>query len=72
APPEGGANSDYVLTAAGDAVVIELIRVAPGNIDSLADSERLQLSQGLVAQSGGLINAEFQRSLRARADITVR
>jgi peptidyl-prolyl cis-trans isomerase D len=64
--------SDYIVAPNGDAVVIELQRVSPGEYKSLAVAEQAQLQQLLRGEFGGLINEEFQRGLQERAEITIR
>jgi hypothetical protein len=54
----------------GDAIVIELQRVSPGEYKSLTDAERKQLQQVLGGESASLINNEYQRALRERAEIS--
>lgn len=63
--------TDVIVTANGDAVVVELLRVSPGEYESLPDAEKEQLHQLLIGEFASLINDQFQRGLRARADITV-
>jgi len=62
---------DYVLTSAGDAQVLELNRVTAGSVDTLPDAQRQLLGQRVTAESGNLVQQEFQQGLRADADITV-
>jgi peptidyl-prolyl cis-trans isomerase D len=70
-PPADGAVSDFIMMPNGDAVVIELLSVTDGDFNSLPEQEQVQFQQFLSAESGALVNTEFQRGLRERADITV-
>jgi peptidyl-prolyl cis-trans isomerase D len=63
--------TDFVMTPNGDAIVIELMRVNPGEYKTLSDADKAQLQQVLNSESGSLINDEFQRGLRERANIAV-
>jgi len=63
--------TDFIMASNGDAIVIELVRVNAGEYKALKEPEREQLQQMLNSETGSLINEEFQRGLRERADITV-
>ncbi|MEP4484869.1 MAG: SurA N-terminal domain-containing protein [Halioglobus sp.] len=69
--PEGAPVYDYVMTNSGDAQVLELDRVTAGSAESLPDPQRELLGQRVTAESGNLVQQEFQQGLRADADITV-
>lgn len=64
-------TTDFVLSSNGDAIVIELLRVNVGEYQTLTETDKVQLQQMLNSESGSLINDEFQRGLRERADIKV-
>ena len=70
APSGTDAAVDFFITPAGNAVVIELQRVEPGNYTMLPETERTQLGQVLTNEQGGLVFREFQRQLRNNAEIT--
>lgn len=70
-PDSDSPTSDYVMTAAGDAQVFQLARVSAGEYTALAETEQQGLRQQISAEYGGLVDGEFQRGLRADADITV-
>jgi len=71
--PEGDdAVVDLVMTAAGDAQVVSLSRVEPGSWDQLPEVEQLALKRQLSTEFANLLNNEYQRGLRASADIVVR
>jgi len=72
-PAPGGDSHvrDYLITDAGDAVVIELVRVHPGSYDSLQQAERSQLQNQVSREYGGLVDAEYRSSLRSGAEVVV-
>jgi len=69
--PEGAPVYDYVMTNTGDAQVLELDRVTAGSVETLPDTQRELLGQRVTAETGNLVQQEFQQGLRADADITV-
>lgn len=71
APAATHGSSDFVLTAQGDAVVIELARVDPGAYDALPDQDRRQIQSQVGGEYGGLVDAAYRAGLRAAADISV-
>ncbi|CAA0119481.1 Peptidyl-prolyl cis-trans isomerase D [Halioglobus japonicus] len=64
-------SADFVMMPNGDVVVVELLKVNTGDYTSLPAIEQAQLQQILSQEFGGLIDAEYQNGLRARADITI-
>jgi len=68
-PPEGGASSELVYSAAGDVVVLELMRVIEGDYTALADQEKQQMRQLGQMEYGALLNTEYERGLREGAEI---
>ena len=72
-PPPGDSNSsaDFVITPNGDAVVIDLDQVSPGEYTSLSEAEQEQLQRILTGEYGNLVYQEYQRGLRESAEITV-
>jgi peptidyl-prolyl cis-trans isomerase D len=71
APEEGQSMFDYVQTSTGDVQVFELARVTPGALEALDPIQKNQLQQQITAEYSRMVNTEFQRGLRERADITV-
>jgi hypothetical protein len=72
APAEGeGSRVDYVATASGDMLVFELSRVSAGDFAALPEREQKMLRGQLAAESGSLVQQEFQQGLYQRADITL-
>ncbi len=70
-PPEPDSTAtDFIITPNGDAIILELQRVSMGEYKSLTDEKRKQLQQMLAGDSASLINNEFQRALRERAEIS--
>ncbi|MEM8659488.1 MAG: SurA N-terminal domain-containing protein [Pseudomonadota bacterium] len=70
-PSEGEKLLDYVLTPQGDAQVISLTRVSPGALDELDASNLVSLQRQLSGEYAQLLDTEYQRGLRDRADISV-
>ncbi len=70
-PTENQLSADFVILPSGDAVVVELLQVSSGEFAALPEAEQSQLQQVLTREFGGLIDNEFQRGLRERADIIV-
>jgi peptidyl-prolyl cis-trans isomerase D len=70
-PAEGETPSDFVMSAAGDALVFVLARVTAGQYDQLSAPEQQVLGQQVSAEYSSLVDNEFQRGLRESADITV-
>ena len=72
APVEGqGSRVDYVASASGDVLVFELSRVTAGDFAALPEREQSMLKGQLAAESGNLVQQEFQQGLYQRADINV-
>lgn len=71
APGADSVSADFVLAPNGDAVVVELQQVKAGDYKALSEAEQAQLEQILTDEFSGLIDKEFQRGLRDRAEITV-
>lgn len=71
APESGQSTADYVMTSAGDAQVFVLARVTEGDYSALADTERQGLQRQTSSEYSSLVDSDFQRSLRAGADVTV-
>ena len=67
----GQTLSSVVMTPGGDAWVFEVIRVVPGDYARLPDAQQQVLQQQISAEYGTLVDREFQRGLRQRADISV-
>lgn len=63
---------DYVLTPAGDAQVIALVRVSEGQMDQLEPGQQVTLQQQVTGEYANLVNAEYSRGLRDNAEISVR
>tara|TARA_R110001592_G_scaffold363036_1_gene679446 strand:+ start:62387 stop:64267 length:1881 start_codon:yes stop_codon:yes gene_type:complete len=71
APEQGEKLLDYVVTAEGDALVLSLMQVNPGRFDLLEQSDVVSLQQQVSAEYANLLDNEYQRGLRERADISV-
>ncbi len=71
APEEGNSLYDYAREANGDINVFELDRVTAGELEQLAADARAELRARLINEMGSLVLDEYQRGLRASADISV-
>lgn len=71
APEEGAATVDFVLSANGDALVFELDRVSPGNLQALPMEEQQALQQIVGSEYAQVIDTEYQQGLRDSAEINV-
>jgi len=70
--PEGDTSRiDYVSSATGDLLVFELSRVSAGKFEALPEREQEILKGQLAAESGSLVQQEYQQGLYNAADITV-
>ena len=70
-PAEDTSLVDFVVTPTGDAQVISLLRVYPGRLDALEQQALVSLQRQTSGEYANLVNIEFQRGLRERADISV-
>ena len=70
APVAGDSFFEYVQTVSGDIEIFELVRVMPGNPDSLAMERRRALQQQLVNENGQRTDEYYQQALSGKADIT--
>jgi len=71
APAERDSVSDYLITQAGDAVVVQLIRVRRGDYKSLPEEQQEQLQDQIAAEYANLLNGEYRMALRRSAEINV-
>ncbi|MEH6590315.1 MAG: SurA N-terminal domain-containing protein [Halioglobus sp.] len=71
APTDGESEFEYVASAAGDVLILELARVTAGALSELPPAQEAQLEQQVTAEYGGMVNNEYQRGLRDKADISV-
>jgi peptidyl-prolyl cis-trans isomerase D len=71
APTDGNSQFEYVESASGDVLILELARVTTGVLSELAPAQESQLQQQVTAEYGGMVNNEYQRGLRDKADISV-
>lgn len=71
APGDEISSADFVITPNGDAVVMGLDQVNPGEYKSLPEAEQDQLQRILTGEYGNLVYQEYQRGLRENAEITV-
>jgi peptidyl-prolyl cis-trans isomerase D len=70
--PDGDTGvSDYLLSAGGDAVVIELFRVREGSLEGIEEERRAALTRQVTGENGSLVDLEYRQGLRQAADISV-
>ncbi|PLW82125.1 peptidylprolyl isomerase [Kineobactrum sediminis] len=62
---------DYVVEPGGDARVVQLLRVTPGDLARLSREEQRGLAQRISEEYGAIVQVEHQQGLLADADITV-
>jgi len=62
---------DYVITAEGDALVLSLMQVNPGQLEQLEEAAVVSLQRQVSGEYSNLLDNEYQRGLRERADISV-
>lgn len=72
APVSDESVVDYVITPAGDAQVIALVRVNEGKFGQLEPTQQLALQQQVTGEYANLVNAEYARGLRDSAEVSVR
>ena len=70
APGEGTSTFEYVQSSDGDVTVFELVRVAPGDIEQLAEAQLRGLERQLVNEEGQRIDEYYQQTLVSNADIS--
>jgi peptidyl-prolyl cis-trans isomerase D len=70
-PGQGEKLLDYVITAEGDAQVLSLMQVNPGRLEQLEQAAVVSLQQQVSGEYANMLDNEYQRGLRERADITV-
>lgn len=70
-PPSGQTTFESVINTSNDTLVYELVRVTPGQFDTLPESEQTALRQLVAGESANLVANEYQQGLRDIADITV-
>jgi peptidyl-prolyl cis-trans isomerase D len=71
APGQGEKLLDYVITAEGDTQVLLLMQVNPGRLEQLEQAAVALLRQQVSGEYANLLDNEYQRGLRERADISV-
>lgn len=71
APADGGSVVDVLLTATGEARVIELFGVTAGSLEQLSAAEQRGLREQVRGEFGQTLQSEQRQGLRERADISV-
>jgi peptidyl-prolyl cis-trans isomerase D len=69
--PAAEPEVDYVIEPEGDARVVHLLRVSPGNLASLSVAEQSGLARRIRDEYGAIVQVEHQQGLLADADLTV-
>lgn len=62
---------DYLVEPGGDARVVQLLRVTPGNLATLSTEEQSGLARRIRDEYGAIVQVEHQQGLLADADLTV-
>lgn len=70
-PADSLASFDFRAAPNGDAIVVELYRVSPGDYSSMPAAEQAELEKLLIGEKGSQVYQEYQSGLRERADIVV-
>ena len=70
APAEGESSFEFIQSRGGDVLVFELARVVPGDASALPAPLENGLREQLAAEYGSLLLGEFERGLRASAEIS--
>ncbi len=70
APEEGQTTFEYVQNAEGDIELFELVKVIPGNAETIGEGQRRLIERQLIGEYGRQADEYFQQQLRSDADIT--
>lgn len=70
-PHADQAVADVVVSETGDAVVVQLVSVTPGDLTLLSDAQRQQLERGVTNELSNLLDTQYMRGLRDGADISL-
>ncbi len=62
---------DYVLQTSGDAQVLQLVRVEPGELAGLPPEQQRTLRQRIAGEFGAVLQTEHEQGLRTAAEISV-
>lgn len=71
APGEGEVVVDMLVSPAGDAQVVTLLRASKGRWQALEPTQQMALQRQVTTEYANLLNTEYQRGLRNSADISV-
>lgn len=71
APGEGEVVVDMLVSPAGDAQVVTLLRASKGRWQALEPAQQMALQRQVTTEYANLLNTEYQRGLRDSADISV-
>lgn len=70
-PAQGESLVDFVMSPAGDAQIISLLRVSPGQLDQLEQAEQIAIQRQVSSDHANLLNTEFETGLRGDAKISI-
>lgn len=70
-PDDGKSEFEFVVAPNGDALVFELTRVTEGDYSLMSVRQKQELLQQISGEFGGLLNVEYQKALRDKAEIDV-
>lgn len=71
APKGDGTVADTVLSDTGDVVLVQLMRVNPGDFAALDQQQQEQLEQAVMSEYSSLLDTQYVTGLRDSADISV-
>ncbi|MEE4191564.1 MAG: SurA N-terminal domain-containing protein, partial [Halieaceae bacterium] len=69
-PAEGQTTFEYVQNEEGDIELFELVKVIPGQPDTINEGQRRLIERQLIGEYGRQADEYFQQQLRSEADIT--
>ena len=69
APEEGQTTFEYVQNGEGDIELFELVKVIPGNAETIGEGQRRLIERQLIGEYGRQDDEHFQQQLRSDADI---
>lgn len=68
---EAGPVRELIETPAGDCYVVELLRVSPGDVESLPSARREQLQLAQLRETAVRLQREYESMLREQAEVTL-
>lgn len=71
APSSGEVRRDIVSTDPDATYIIEFTRVTPGSLTAASAQDQLALRNRLAGEAGGVLQQQYERSLRDKAEVVV-